>query len=128
MEHKYNKENAIKNIVLLRVSITNYHQLSALYKRNLLSHSSGGQKSEISKSARLFLLWRLWGGDPFLVSSSFWWLPGISWLSLACGCISLVTAPIFTLSFIPCVCQNNLCISPVRICTIAFKVHLDNPG
>lgn len=42
----------------------------------IYSHSFGGYRSEIKLSSGWYTLWRVWG-DPFLVSSIFYWLPAI---------------------------------------------------
>lgn len=48
--------------------------------------------------------------------------------SLTCGCITPITASVFTLpSSIYCICLL-LCVCLIRTLAIAFKAHPDNPG
>ena len=58
------------------VALTNYHKLGGLNNRNLLSHSSGGQKSEINVLAGLVPSESSEGESIACLSSSFWWLAG----------------------------------------------------
>ena len=76
--------------------MTKDHKLwVALNKRNALSHSSGGWKSEIKVSVGL-IPWTTLRKNPFqasfLVSGGCW----RSWPCLVCRCISLISAFIFT--------------------------------
>ena len=56
------------------------------------------------------------------LSSTFWWLQ----VTLACGCIILVSISIFT-NPSP-LCLSSLLLSFIRMLVFVFKTHLGNPG
>ena len=60
-----------------------YHKPGGLNNRNLLSHSSGGKKSEIKVLAGFVPSESSEGESIACLSSSFWWLAGYLLHSLA---------------------------------------------
>ena len=78
-----------------RGAVTKYHTLGGL-NRNLLSYSSGGQKSEMKESTSLVLSEACKDGSLPGLSPSFWWFPG------HLGCSWLVEASLPSSSYLYC--------------------------
>ena len=91
------------SVFISGAATTKYHRLSGLKNRNLIVHSSGGQKSEIRASARLVTSGVAGGESIPCPSLSFWWLPAVldvAWLVDA----SLQFLPLSTHNCLPSVC------------------------
>lgn len=102
--HLYNTFLRRLCICFLLLLKPNYHRLSGLNNTNVLSHSSGSQKPEISVWAGLCSLYNQpVGENPPLPLPSFWCFASNHGHSLSCSCITPVSASIFA--------WHSLCVS-----------------
>ena len=111
----------------------NYHNLVLLNNRNLFSHGSGCQKSEIKVWSGPRSLSRLCGMYSILNSSNSWCLLAfldVPWVVTALlQCLSLFSHHFLSVRlFSPSVSQISFYLSLIRTHVIGFSAHLDNPG
>lgn len=87
------------NIQLLhqfpRAAVIEWHKFGCLNIRNLLSHTLKARSLRCKYQQRWFLLMAV-RENLFHASSSLWWFAGSLWCSLACRCITPISAVIFT--------------------------------